>query len=218
MLEVVPAILAKTPSEFKEKLEKVSRVCSRVQIDIMDGRFVPNTTLGENEGLYGFVGKTAEYHLMVNDPIEYIEMIAKRLGPIDPKSLLFIFHIESPVDAQKVIDFCRSKKYRVGIALNPQTALGEIEKYAKSIDMVLFMTVNPGFSGQRYISQVEDKIKKFRAQHPSMDIEVDGGIGRETVAGAYAAGANLLAAASAIFESKDIKAAIEELKARAKGR
>ena len=205
MVQVIPAVLAKTPEEFAGKIAFVLPYCQRIQIDIMDGAFVPNMTVGESEKVKAGKLVVLEYHLMVKDPVNYIEKIGN-------KNAVYIFHVEAVKDPSRIIEYCKSRGLKVGIALNPDTNASEIEPYAASVCMALFMTVVPGFSGQKYIKTVESKIMEFRAKHPHLDIEVDGGVGLENIRGAARAGANLLACASAIFGQQDAKAAMEDLR------
>jgi ribulose-phosphate 3-epimerase len=106
---------------------------------------------------------------------------------------------------------------RLGLAINPETPLEKLLPYAPKAQRILVMTVHPGFSGQKYIVGMEEKIRRLRKQFPTIDIEVDGGVNLKTAPGAYAAGANVLAAASAIFAADDLKSAIDALKKRAVG-
>lgn len=211
-VEIVPAILAHARHEFEYKMYSVLPHVRRIQIDIMDGKFVPNTTIGENEKVPLKDNLTVEYHLMVQNPIDYIKLI-------DNPDAIYIAHVEAAEQGPaEVVRFCKSEGYRVGLAINPATRAEELDRFIEDIEMVLFMTVVPGFSGQKYMKQVEGKIAEFKKKHPRMPVEVDGGIGEENVAGARQAGANLFAAASSIFAKGDCKAAIEGLNAKASGK
>jgi ribulose-phosphate 3-epimerase len=121
-------------------------------------------------------------------------------------------HIETLTSFEAVRDAVQKAGGKLGLALNPDTPLEKVLPYAGLVEEVLVMTVHPGFSGQRYIPGMEEKIRELRKLYPKLDIEVDGGIGPETIGRAYAAGANLLAAASAVFSSDDIKENIENLR------
>ncbi len=207
-VEIVPAILAKTSQEFQFKMYSVLPYTKRIQIDIMDGKFVPNVTVGENEKVPLKDSLVVEYHLMVQNPTDYIKLI-------DNPDALYIVHVEAEEKVGDVVEFCKSEGYRVGLAINPYTKADVLDKFVADIEMVLFMTVVPGFSGQAYIASVEQKIAEFKKKHPKTPVEVDGGISEENITGARAAGANLLVAASAVFSQADIKAAIESLHEKA---
>ncbi|MFA5105525.1 MAG: ribulose-phosphate 3-epimerase [Candidatus Micrarchaeia archaeon] len=207
-VEIVPAILAHARHEFEYKMYSVLPHAKRIQIDIMDGKFVPNTTVGENEKVPLKDSLTVEYHLMVQNPIDYIKLI-------DNPDAIYIAHVEAQEGPAEVVRFCKSEGYRVGLAINPATRIEELDRFIEDIEMVLFMTVVPGFSGQKYMKQVEGKIAEFKKKYPKVPVEVDGGISEENVEGARQAGANLFAAASSIFSSGEVKAAMEGLYAKA---
>ncbi len=203
-VEIIPAILAKTKYEFEFKMYSVIPYARRIQIDIMDGKFVPNITIGENEKVPLKDGLTVEYHLMVQNPIEYITLIGN-------PDAIYIVHVESEEKTADVMRFCKSEGYKIGLAINPATKIDVLDRYMPDIEMVLFMTVVPGFSGQAYIPAVEAKIAEFRKKYPKIDIEVDGGITEDNIRQARVAGANLLASASAIFSKPDLREAMAKL-------
>lgn len=204
--EVVPAILVKTRAELLQRISQVKGLVKEIQIDIMDGEFVPNKTIGLDE-LHGLPNARYEFHWMVKDPERWIQ---KTSGPH-----MHLVHIETLASAAAFDKITRAVKKtggKLGLAINPETPLEVLVPYLDRVSRVLIMTVHPGFSGQSYIREMEKKIKKLRALRPSLDIEVDGGVNEQTISHAYAAGANVLAAASAIFSSKNIKSAIYNLK------
>ncbi len=202
-VEFIPAILVKTREELLEKINMVKGHVNIIQLDIMDGEFVPNKTVGL-EDLHDLPQASYEYHWMVNNPENYIE---KTPGPH-----MHLVHIETVTDFEKVIRAVRQAGGRIGLALNPDTPLESIMPYIGRVEEVLVMTVRPGFSGQKYIAEMEGKIKKLRQLYPNLDIEVDGGINPETIGHAFRSGANYLAAASAIYKDGRIKENIEYLK------
>lgn len=209
---VIPAILAKSREELLRRISQVNGLVKEIQLDIMDGEFVPNRTVGLNELLAVPALQNAKYefHWMVKEPERWIE---KMPGPH-----LHLVHVETIRSFDAIENAVKKAGGRLGLAINPDTPLERLLPFVPKAQRVLIMTVRPGFSGQTYMVEMEKKIRALRRQFPHMDIEVDGGVNAETVRGAYAAGANVLAAASAIFSSDDTRGAIEKLKKCALGR
>ena len=208
MIEIVPAILVKTPEELKEKVRQVEPYVNRIQIDIMDGKFVPNKTI-QPEDIDLETDLIKEAHLMVEDNERYVE------SSLDLGFDMIIVHYESCKDIPRIIKKVKDRGKRIGIAINPPTPFSAIEEYLDDLDMVLVMTVNPGFSGQGFIPDVLPKIRKVRKMKKDLDIEVDGGIKLGTVKLVAQAGANFLASASGIYKYGNIKEAIELLRREA---
>jgi len=208
MIEIVPAILVKTSEELKEKVRQVEPYVNRIQIDIMDGKFVPNKTI-QPEDIDLETDLIKEAHLMVEDNERYVEAF------LDLGFDMIIVHYESCKDIPRIIKKVKDRGKRIGIAINPPTPFSAIEEYLDDLDMVLVMTVNPGFSGQGFIPDVLPKIRKVRKMKKDLDIEVDGGIKLGTVKLVAQAGANFLASASGIYKYGNIKEAIELLRREA---
>jgi len=206
-IEVIPAILVKSRDELLSCIGSVRPHVKEMQIDVMDGLFVPNTTLGL-EGLEDLPPARYEFHWMVEDPERWI-----RATPGDHMHLV---HVETFSSIDAILSAVRAAGGRLGLAINPDTPIERIIGLAPQAVRLLVMTVRPGFSGQKYIKEMEPRIRKLRSLFPDKDIEVDGGINLDTIAGASAAGANILAAASAIFKSDDIGSAVSALSRRAK--
>lgn len=205
--EIIPAIIANDFTELKEKVERVSPYVKWVQIDVMDGKFVPNTSWNRPEDLASLKSEALfEAHLMILEPERYVEKW------IDAGIKRIIFHIEATSDPRAIIKICRDQKVEVGIAINPETPADQAGSFAESIDMILVLGVTPGFGGQEFKPSVLEKIKALRRSHPYLTIGVDGGMTPATAKLVIAAGANVIAAGSYIFECKDTKVAIEELK------
>jgi len=207
-IEIVPAILVKTREDFEQKVVSVAPYVSRVQIDIMDGKFVPNATLAIEELPPIPKNLLVEYHLMVENPLEYVKRIGK-------KGAVYELHIESLKNPQQEISEVKMLGGRVALAISPDTPISAVEPYLPLVEHVLVMTVYPGFSGQSYLSAMEEKMQRLASL--GAVVEVDGGVGIGTAKRAAAAGATLIGAASAIFGKPDIKAAIEALKQDAEG-
>ncbi len=200
--EVVPAILVKTRDDLIRRIAQVRGLVREIQIDVMDGRFVPNTTVGI-EDLKGLPEANYEFHWMVREPERWIAQI--------PGPHMHLVHIETVKSFEVIEQAVKKSGGKLGIAINPETPLDLALRVIPKAQRVLIMTVHPGFSGQSYIKDMCDKIRRLRKLYPDLDIEVDGGINNETAAHAYSCGANILAAASAVFAAKDAKKAIAEL-------
>ena len=200
---VVPAVIAKTQEELDDVLEKISNHADLVQLDIMDGNFVPNRSLDFDFQLSR--GKhTYEAHLMVNDPDQWIESFGMKMDTI-------IAHIESPSISPDTVRQIKNIGKKAALALNPETEIEGIADYLDELDQVLIMTVNPGFYGSPFLPEVMTKITKLRQAKPEMDIEVDGGIKPETIAMVDHAGANLFVSGSYLVKSENIGDRLEIL-------
>jgi ribulose-phosphate 3-epimerase len=210
--EVIPAILSKTREDLMRRVALVRGLVKEIQIDVMDGLFVPNKTVGLEDlvSLPGLDGTIRyEFHWMVKDPARWI---GKMKGPH-----MHLVHIETITKESfsKVLAAVKESGGDLGLAINPDSSLEALLPYISKAKRVLVMTVRPGFSGQTYMYEMAAKIRKLRKLYPKLDIEVDGGVNLDTIAHAYSNGANVLAAASAIFAQADIKDAIASLKKRA---
>lgn len=200
---VVPAVIAKSQEELDGILEKISGNANLVQLDIMDGHFVPNQSLDFEFQLPR--GKCIyEAHLMVNDPDKWIKSFGKRMDTI-------IAHFESPTTSPSTIKLIKSIGKKAALALNPETKIEQIADYLDDLDQVLIMTVNPGFYGSPFLPEVMAKITKLRQIRPELDIEVDGGIKPETIAMVDQAGANLFVSGSYLVKSDNMRERIDIL-------
>jgi ribulose-phosphate 3-epimerase len=214
---IVPSVL---PADFARLGDEVAALevagADRVQWDIMDGQFVPNLTVGPDvvAAARKHTSLPFEAHLMVRTP----ELLAERWVEAGCERL--IIHAESVVHLHRTLGFVRSLGVTAGVAINPATPPVAVAHVLDLVDMVLVMTVNPGFGGQEYIATMEPKIAQVRAMIDAagvdVDVEVDGGIGADTVAGAAGAGANVLVAGTALFEDPEgLEDAVSELRALA---
>lgn len=207
MAEIVPSVLAKTREEILEKIVTLEPYVKRVHLDIADGIFVPNVTAGQPEDLEEIeTSVLIGIHLMVSKPENHIVRWLET--PADK----FVFHIEATSKAQAIIDATREAERAIGVAINPQTPVAQIESIIDQVDFVHFMTVEPGFYGGKFIESVIDKIYDFHYFYPDKQIEVDGGVTPETVPKLLAAGADVLVVGSYIFKNHDVGKAIEKLK------
>jgi ribulose-phosphate 3-epimerase len=203
------------PADFSRLGEECAALeaagVDRIQWDVMDGVFVPNLTFGPDvvAACRRWASVPFEAHLMVTDPDLQLAQW------VDAGCETIIVHAESVVHLHRTLARVRELGASPGVALNPSTPLTAVEHVLDLVDMVLVMTVNPGFGGQAYIETMEPKIRALRAMYDG-DIEVDGGIGPDTIAGAAAAGANWLVAGSALYRDPDgLEHAVKDLRARA---
>ena len=210
MVEIVPAILVKDKEDFARKIASVSAHVKRVQIDIMDGKFVPNATLAPEEFPPIPSNLLVEYHLMVENPLEYV-------GRIGKKGAIYVLHAESlkGIGVEKAVAGVKKMGGRVALAISPDTPVSAVLPYLSQVEHVLVMTVHPGFSGQKYLPSMEEKMRELSAQ--GAIVEVDGGVGLGSARRAAAAGATLLGVASAIFSAPDVAKAIRDIKKDAEG-
>ena len=216
-IEIAPSVL---PADFARLGEEVAALetagCDRIQWDVMDGQFVPNLTMGPDviAACRSHTTLPFEAHLMTLTP----EVLAPAYVAAGCRRL--IVHAESVTHLHRTLGYVGSLGVSAGVALNPATPAQAVGHVLDLVDMVLVMTVNPGFGGQRYLDTMEAKVAEVRemvrATGRAIDVEVDGGISAETVAGAAGAGANVFVAGSALYRHPGgLAAAVTELRAAA---
>ena len=206
MIKMAPSILSADFARLLEDVKKVERAgCEYLHIDVMDGHFVPNITLGPAivKSLRKDVNMVFDAHLMIDNPDNYIKDF------VDAGCDMIVVHEEACTHLHRTIQNIKSFNIKAGVALNPATPIENIKYILNDIDMVLIMTVNPGFGGQSFIGTMIDKIKELKAlideKGLDVDIQVDGGINPKNVAKVVQAGANIVVAGSAIFNSDNIE-------------
>jgi ribulose-phosphate 3-epimerase len=211
-VQIVPSVL---PADFSKLGEECAALeaagVDRIQWDVMDGVFVPNLTFGPDvvAACRRWATVPFEAHLMIVEPDQYLSQW------IDAGCETHIVHAESTRHLHRTLSRVRELGGSPGVALNPSTPISAVEHVLDLCDMVLVMTVNPGFGGQAYIATMEPKIRALHDLYDG-DIEVDGGIGPDTIAGAASAGANWLVAGSALYRDPDgLEHAVKDLRARA---
>ena len=213
--KISASILAADPTQLGDEIKRVEQAgVDLIHIDVMDGHFVPNLTMGPFivDKIKEITKVPLDIHLMIENPDKYVESFTQKTTKND----ILTFHIEATDDPLNVINLIKDRGIKAGVAINPDTHEKTVEKLLESIDILLVMTVYPGFSGQAFKKYVCDKLKKLREMAPeNLDIEVDGGIKPETIPDAASAGANVFAAATSIFAKDDYKEAIEELRRKA---
>ena len=209
-LKIVPSILSADQDRLQEEINGVEANSDLLQVDVMDNKFVPNIT-PQAELLKKFNTKVPlDIHLMVKEPSEdYIKSFIDANPNLEINNITV--HQEACPDLKKTLEFIKKNNIKASVAINPKTSLDAIKDVLDKVDMVLIMTVVPGFSGQKFIEDCMDKVKKLRKLKPSLDIEVDGGINDKTARIAVKAGANVLVVSSFIFRSKDKVKAIKDI-------
>lgn len=209
MIKLAPSILS---ADFAKLLEDVKKVesagCEYLHIDVMDGHFVPNITLGPGlvKSLRKDVNMVFDAHLMIENPDNYIKDF------VDAGCDLIVVHQEACKHLHRTIQNIKSYNVKAGVALNPATPIETIKHVIEDVDMVLIMTVNPGFGGQSFIEGMIPKIEELKKliddRNLNVDIQVDGGIKPSNVDKVVKAGANIIVAGSAIFNSDDIESTV----------
>ena len=213
MTKISPSILACDFARLGEEIESIRLGGAEMaHLDVMDGIFVTNISFGLPviESIRKSTSMFLDVHLMITKPERYIERF------IDAGADLVTFHIEATDCPDKCIEMIRSKGKLAAISVKPNTPIEEIYPYLDRCDMILVMTVEPGYGGQALIPECLEKVKKLKAEIDNrglaVDIQVDGGINEKNAADAKAAGANVLVAGSAVFKYDDRKAAIDKLR------
>lgn len=212
-MKLAPSILSADFGKLYDDVKKVEEAgADLLHIDIMDGHFVPNISIGPLvvESLRNRSNLIFDVHLMIENPDNYIPQFVKAGADI------ISVHVEACRHLHRTIQNIRSLGASPGVVLNPATPLETIEYIIEDVDLILLMSVNPGFGGQKFIENTLSKIEKLRRiienKNLNIDIEVDGGINLNNVKKVLDAGANVIVAGSAIFESNDVRETIENFK------
>ena len=209
-----PSLLAADFSKLGEQISELNdNNIKYIHIDVMDGMFVPSVSFGMP--VISSIRKCSkavfDVHLMIEEPARYIEEFKKAGAD------LITVHIEACKHLNRTLDMIRQTGLKVGVALNPSTPLDSLKYVLDMVDMVLIMSVNPGFGGQSYIDNITDKIKELKTiideRNLDIDIQVDGGINKDNIKSIYDAGANVIVAGTAVFKG-NISENIEELYSR----
>ena len=210
---IAPSILAADLGQLAEQVKQVEQGGAEwIHVDVMDGQFVPNLTFGAPmlRALGQLTRLPLDVHLMVNEPEHYIDEFAE-LG-----AAVFTFHPEATIHVERQVARIHERGMKAGLALNPASPVSLIEEVVDELDLVLVMTVNPGFGGQDYIPAGTEKIRRIRqlltARGSAATLEVDGGITVHTIRKAWEAGADTFVAGTAVFGDGDPATAIAKLK------
>jgi ribulose-phosphate 3-epimerase len=212
-VRIAPSVLAADLGRLAEEIAAIEQGGAEwIHVDVMDGRFVPNLSFGAPliKALKKISKLPLDVHLMVAEPEKYIEEYA------DLGAAVFTFHPEATLHVQRQLARVRERGMKAGLALNPASPIGLIEEVLEDLDLVLVMSVNPGFGGQRYIEAATDKIGRLRGllngRNSPAALEVDGGITLKTIRRAWQAGADTFVAGTAVFGEPDPAGAITQLK------
>ncbi|MGN1385186.1 MAG: ribulose-phosphate 3-epimerase [Bacillus sp. (in: firmicutes)] len=213
MIKIAPSILSADFAKLGEEIKDVERGgADYIHVDVMDGHFVPNITIGPLivEAIRPVTKLPLDVHLMIENPDDYIEEFARAGADY------ITVHVEACKHLHRTIGLIKSLGVKAGVVLNPATPVNTIQHVIKHVDMVLLMSVNPGFGGQSFIPEVLPKIREVKAMadefNPALEIEIDGGVNAETAKLCIEAGANVLVAGSAIYNQSDRKAAIAAIR------
>ncbi|OGW82531.1 MAG: ribulose-phosphate 3-epimerase [Omnitrophica bacterium RIFCSPHIGHO2_02_FULL_51_18] len=208
-IKIAPSLLAADFAHLADEVRRVEKAgCDLLHIDVMDGHFVPNITVGPFivKAIRGLTRLPLDVHLMIERPERYIQSFTEAGADH------ITFHAEACYgNLHECVEIVHSLHVTCGISLKPNTPLSRIEDHLKDLNLVLLMTVNPGFGGQKFMPEVLDKVRNLRSKFDG-DIQVDGGINKDTAREAIKAGANVLVAGSAIFARADTEQAIRDLR------
>ena len=205
---IAPSILSADFSRLAEQTKMAEQGGAEyLHIDVMDGHFVPNISFGPvvMKSLRPHSKAVFDVHLMIENPEKYIEAFA------DAGADIINVHIEAVSDAETCIEKIRATGCKVALTIKPKTPVSAILPYIDKCDMILVMTVEPGFGGQGMIEECLDKIRELRNLYPDLDIEVDGGVKLSNIAKVYDAGANIIVAGSAVFLAENPGEVISEM-------
>ena len=214
-IQISPSILSADFSQLKNEIKKLEQAgADMIHVDVMDGHFVPNLTIGPPviKSLRAHTNLPFDVHLMISPVHKYIKDYA------DAGANIITIHPEATNDLKESIKYIRDLGKKVGVSLNPETPLEIIENFLKDIDLVLIMSVHPGFGGQKFMPEVLEKVKKLRniiiEKKLELDIEIDGGIDFDNNKMVIEAGANILVSGTTVFKKNngDIKKNIDILK------
>jgi len=214
-VRIAPSVLSADLGRLREQVERVvDGGAEWIHVDVMDGHFVPNLTFGAPviRALRGITDRPLDVHLMVRHPEQYIGEFA------DAGATIFTFHPEATVHVQRHLAAVREHGMLAGLALNPSTPVGFAEEVLDDLDLVLVMSVNPGYGGQGYLPAASDKIRRVRGlldqAGSRATLEVDGGITTDTITEAWLAGADTFVAGTAVFGTDDPAQAVRDLQRR----
>ena len=213
MIKIAPSILSADFANLEREIQRIA-AADYVHVDVMDGVFVPNISIGIPvvQSIRPVTALPLDVHLMITRPVRYVERFC------DAGADLVTVHLEadSPENIRAAIDKIHAKGKRAGVVLKPGTPAEAALPFLEAVELILVMTVEPGFGGQAFMADMMPKVaalrKRIDERNPDCELEVDGGVAPETCRACIAAGANVLVAGSAVYKAADIPARIEELR------
>lgn len=207
-MRLVPAILTDNIEDFRKKLTLAESLTDYVQVDFMDGRFVPSVSVPSSKVVTVKTQISLEAHLMVKDPVSV-------LTPLENTSFVkATFHFEAVEDHYPVINRIRALNMKAGLAVNPSTEIDSFSGLAEEVDSILFLAVEPGFYGSTFQPEVLDKLRRFRLAYPEKEVGIDGGVKLANLDAVISAGPDFIYVGSAIFNSPEPSVAFKEFKNR----
>jgi ribulose-phosphate 3-epimerase len=211
-IKIAASILNADANNLEKEISSVSDSADWIHVDVMDNHFVPNLSFGINvlESLAQKKQKPLDAHLMIENPDHWAPEF------VDAGADSVTFHYEAAKDSHKLIKEIHAMKSRVGLAIKPKTPLSDVKEFLSDIDVLLVMTVEPGFGGQSFMTEMLEKVKEARSivnnEKLKMWVQVDGGVGTKTIEEASRAGADFLVVGSAAFSAQDPGKAMKELR------